>query len=446
MPLMKAKGHPKDCRQGGNKRVARLVSLLTTLLVFSVPAWIVGAEPNQTVPGITAHLQYRELDFAPMAIEIPVKKDDQLVKDPQFRGRRIFHGIFQLGADTNFFIPFAWDIEGAVLYADLNRNRDLTDDPNGRLVTKAGSVQLFRDLHLQFRSGSGDYQVLVDAHIFEQGGRGQVRAFFYVRSLWDGSVELRGKKWYIAVIDRPDGKIGRALSEHVIADRMIMRPWADRDKASIWWHATLKEIHGFSHIKLVPTCYRWAGNAEVFDAFNLPANLFLDHQAYRLEYQVEATNGIGQLALKFQPSNPPLGTIRLQGEFLRQVVLDPGTNADGYTALLETPGNEVELPIGHYPMQLALLQREGHTNVAVGVATNVVTVTDRSVMMLDIGGPLTNGAKMNPPVFGNVPFEYSLVNGAGIEFRLAYCRESDPPRIEIRQGDTVVNIGTFSYG
>ena len=65
---MNAKGLPGDGRQGGNNHATRLVSLLTTLLVFSVQAWIVGAEPNQTVPGITAHLQYREVDFAPMAI------------------------------------------------------------------------------------------------------------------------------------------------------------------------------------------------------------------------------------------------------------------------------------------------------------------------------------------------------------------------------------------
>jgi hypothetical protein len=165
-----------------------------------------------------------------------------------------------------------------------------------------------------------------------------------------------------------------------------------------------------------------------------------------LEYQVETINGMGQLALKFQPSHPPLGKIRFDGEFLRQLVLDPGTNADGYTAWLETPGNEVELPIGRYPMQLALLQREGHTNVAVGVATNVATVTDSNVMVLNIGGPLTNVAKMDTPRVGYVPFDYRLLNSGGIPFRLAYCKESDPPRIEIRQGDTVVDIGTFRYG
>jgi hypothetical protein len=77
---MKGKGFAGDVRLGTNNQVARLVSTLTTLLVLSAQAWIVGAETNQAAPSIAAHLQYREVDFAPMAIEIPVKKDDQSVK------------------------------------------------------------------------------------------------------------------------------------------------------------------------------------------------------------------------------------------------------------------------------------------------------------------------------------------------------------------------------
>ena len=84
--------------------------------------------------------------------------------------------------------------------------------PPGCSLPQRRDLQLFRGIPLEFPSKQGPYQVMVDAHVFGQGGQGSaVRVFLYVRSLWDGAVELNGKKWYVAVIDRPDGRLGPAL-------------------------------------------------------------------------------------------------------------------------------------------------------------------------------------------------------------------------------------------
>ena len=131
-----------------------------------------------------------------------------------------------LDVDSNQSLPFAWDIRERKLYLDLNHNGDLTDDPAGVLTASGRDLQLFRGLRLRFGSEGGPYDVLVDAHVFEQGDT--ARVFLYVRSLWEGAVELGGKQWYLAVIDRPDGRIGPTASMNKIGNRMILRPWADR--------------------------------------------------------------------------------------------------------------------------------------------------------------------------------------------------------------------------
>ena len=144
-----------------------------------------------------------------LAWEVGVESGAAFSKEPVYSGPGVFRGLLRLGNDTNAFMPFAWDERQRRLYLDLNRNRDLTDDPAGVFTATGRDLQLFRDILLEFPSKQGPYQVRVDAHVFGQGGPGgKVRVFLYVRSLWDGAVELNGKKWYVAVIDRPDGRLG----------------------------------------------------------------------------------------------------------------------------------------------------------------------------------------------------------------------------------------------
>jgi len=113
---------------------------------------------------------------------------------------------FYPAACNDLFLPFAWDARAQRLYVDLNRNRDLTDDPAGVFIGTGNGVQLYRGLRLEFSSLEGRYQVRVDAQVLDQGGI--PRVFLYVRSLWEGAVELGGKKWYVAVIGKPDGRPG----------------------------------------------------------------------------------------------------------------------------------------------------------------------------------------------------------------------------------------------
>ena len=274
---------------------------VVVFLLSLVNIYLSGAQAQSSPPptGIVAHLEYREVDFAPLATEISILPGARFRKEPVFAGHNVFRGFFCLGTDTNLFVPFAWDEEQRKLYVDANRNLDLTDDAPGGYLAADKSLELFRGVRLEFPSPQGAFQVLVDAHVFGRGiGPGwKPRVFLYVRSLWEGGVELNGKKWYLAVIEGLDGRIGPAASLSQVSDRMVLRPWEGRSEPSLWWHATLDKVHSLSHVKLVTFPYRWAGNAEVYDAFNLPENLFLQDRAYHLDYHTESSNGTANLAV-----------------------------------------------------------------------------------------------------------------------------------------------------
>ncbi len=406
-------------------------------------------ETNTWAATRAVQLQYREVDFAPLVWEIGIEGGAKFAKEPASLSRQVYRGVFKLGTDTNQFVPFLWDIQGGKLFLDLNRNRDLTDDEGGLLAASGKDVQLFRGLRLRFATPQGEYQVLTDAHLFEQGGRvGAVRTFLYVRSLWDGAIELGGKRWYVAVIDRPDGRVGQAGSFKEIGDRMILRPWEERSRPFLWWHAALEDMHGFSHVKLVTFPYRYAGNAEVFDAFNLPANLFLQGQSYRLNCQVTPIPGKpAGLVLSLEPFSTPLVQMHLAGDYIRQVVLDNTVSPDGLTVLLDRPPAEVEVPAGMYPRQLVLLQREGFTNVAVGIGTNQLSVIESNVAVFSAGGPLFNRVQARAAgSYGAVPLDYQLVNNSNLLFHLVFQRKAAPPMVEIRQGDNLLAKGAFEFG
>jgi len=401
------------------------------------------ASPSAAV----AHLQYHEVDFSPLAWEIGVERGASFSQEPAYSGPDVFRGQWRLGNNTNAFIPFAWDERQRRLYLDLNRNRDLTDDPAGVFTAVNPGLQLFRNILLEFPSKQGPYQVKVDAHVFGQGGRNStVRVFLYVRSVWDGAVELNGKKWYVAVIDRPDGRIGPALGTKEISDRMVLRPWAERDKPFLWWHATLPCMHDLSHVKLVTFPYRYVGNSEVFDAFNLPANLFFDGQAYRLDNRVERTGARAGLALSFARFQTPLGKLHLDGEFIHRIVLDSGPAQDGFTAVLDAPAGDVEVPVGVYPRQLALLHRTGGTNFAVGLGTNQLAVTATNAARLEAGGPLQNTVEVARASSGTVSLQYRLANTGNVGFHLAVHNEKVPPQLAIRQADAEAGSGRFEFG
>jgi hypothetical protein len=140
-----------------NTRKWRSVMVCLGVVVFLLSLgnadWT-GAQAESAAPpaGAVAHLEYREVDFAPLATEISILPGARFRKEPVFTGHNVFLGFFCLGTDTNLFVPFVWDDEQRKLYVDANRNLDLTDDAPGGYLAADKSLELFRGVRLEFPS------------------------------------------------------------------------------------------------------------------------------------------------------------------------------------------------------------------------------------------------------------------------------------------------------
>ena len=81
--------------------------------------------------GETFNLEYVEDGFR-LGVAADVLTDTQrFEKEPDLGERAIVRGRLLTGTGEDSWTGFAWDRSKGTLYLDLNRNRDLTDDPEG---------------------------------------------------------------------------------------------------------------------------------------------------------------------------------------------------------------------------------------------------------------------------------------------------------------------------
>ena len=203
--------------------------------------------------------------------------------------------------------------------------------------------------------------------------------------------------------------------------------------------------HELSHVKLVTPAYRQAGNAEVFDTFNLPGDLFFQGELYHLDYKLVPAGSTAELEVTFAPQAAHLVPLTVQGDNLVRLVLDNGMYAGGYTVVLDHPGREVLVPAAFYERQLALLQGPGFTNWAVGVSTNFVQVSREKPLSLRAGGPLRHHVDITPNR-GSLSLQYQLVNDGGMSFFLTQQNSEEPPKAILRQGSRPLALVRFEFG
>jgi hypothetical protein len=136
----------------------------------------------------------------------------------------------------------------------------------------------------------------------------------------------------------------------------------------------------------------------------------------------------------------------VDGDFIRRIVLDGSGAPDQFTAVVDAPGAEVQVPVGVYGRQIVRLQCDGGTNIAIGLGANRVAVTETNAAIFNAGGPLRQTVEVGDAASGIASLQYRLANAAGLRFRVAFHNEKAPPQLVIRQRDTLVEEGRFRFG
>ncbi len=156
-----------------------------------------------------------------------VTRSTPFPKEPAFVRAKSFAAPSSSGGSASNAIAFAWDPAAGKLYLDLNRNLDLTDDPDGVFgcleKNYSGHYQTFANVRLPVKTPSGNRETLVDLNLNDYGSRPGCTAA--VHSFWQGKVTLQGVECQVGVVENPFSRSDPAPDGY-----LLLRRWAARNE------------------------------------------------------------------------------------------------------------------------------------------------------------------------------------------------------------------------
>lgn len=334
-------------------------------------------------------------------------------KEPTLSTQQVLRASLHLGQDTNAALPFAWDLPAGRFYLDLNRNRDLTDDPTGVIASKPDEASVtFTNLHLTLATSVGPQPATVDLRFsgFTLGTQLVAYVHLDLRSFWQGKWTWQDRDWHVAIVQRLDED---AAFDHPAY--LVLRPWDART----------------NHIDLV--------NGTP-DAVDFPRRLFWLGHAFRIEGAFVRDGNELRYKLELKEQRVDMGELQITGGLLHRLFLE---DTNGYAAVLDSPRGPVQLPLGTYQLREVWV-RHG-TSLALQVPDRRIAVQPNTPATLIAGGPLTNSVTLERHG-RDLVIDYQLLGQDGGVFHRMPVDRTKPPRFAIHKGGRQLASGQFEFG
>lgn len=345
-----------------------------------------------------------------------MEREEPFTAEPDIGDRVVCRGILycdSLNSDGSN-MGFLWDKSEGKLYLDLNRDGDLTNDPNGVLTGEGerdgGYIhQVFPEFQLSLSADSSRHRYNISANLISYSGSKWKNADFSVQSGYEGSIELNGEPWSFRIIDALKGRIKPG-------DLLSVFPEAD----------------GGQELSFLP----------------LTENLFLFDRCYAVDFEFKpGDNQTPRLWCRLTEKEVPLASLRLDGQGVGWFVFGnedtlvlPRLSEDAMTA-----------PVGEYHCKGLFLKPlsnaypPAHPQNVRKIAVSVAADTDN---VLKVGAPLNHSVTIERS--GRVlTFNHQLIGGGGetYDFRMLTGYASDnKPAVTIYKGDVQLASGEFEYG
>jgi hypothetical protein len=365
----------------------------------------------------TAYLEHVEVGYSFINRGLPLLvRTTPFAKEPAFMGSKVVRGTFQPGGGVSNALAFAWDHAAGKLYLDLNRNLDLTDDPAGVFGCREKGYsrysQTFTNIHLSYKTVSGNREWLVDLNLYNYGSRPSCSAG--MRSFEQGRVTLQGADWQVGVLEDPFG-----TSNPLESGYLLLRPWASRNDP-------------------------FDTSDSSFVAFRLPRKLYVQNHGYRLDCTNELSGNNPRVKVQFAAEQPALGDLKITGDFIHRVVLDNNP----YLVIIDDPQAVVKVPAGRYRQSGVWLKQgdaEAYRETGNSRSEKWITVDEKKPAVLTAGGPLTNSVTLSRSG-KHLRFSYKLLGAGGEVYQLKRQDRRQPPEFAVCQGDRKIASGKFEFG
>ena len=350
--------------------------------------------------GETFTLNYRE-DGRVASFALQMDESEVVFKkEPAYAGEEIVRSALYVSPDKKDYVGFAYDEQGRKLYLDLNRNLDLTDDPQGEFeagVDEWGGA--FKNISIPIEKDGRRRDLRFDLEIY-----GASFAQCEVKSSWEsGAVAIGGRTFRMAVVDDGDGAFDSK-------DRLYLTLAEDKEE------------------DVAPI------------GMGVPKTLVVDGAAHELSFEWSADGKT--LALSVEPSSMAMRELALEGEGIERIVLE----SSDVSAMFMAPGNRIRLPAGRYNGQVYVRMGEGEEAVS-WRAWNVsrrVKDSDKVGTWL-VGGPIRS--KLTCRAAGaKLEFDQETIGAGGEAYRWNGGAVLGEPKLRVKHADEVVHVGTFEYG
>ena len=332
------------------------------------------------------------------------KAEVRFKKEPDYAGDNVVRSALYLAPGQQEYVGFACDLKKNKLYVDLNRNLDLTDDPDGvRTNRSKGWGREFPDVVIPVQREGRRRDIVVNLQIYgDRYGR------YTVKSSWESdAVVLGGRTCQVAVVDNGDGVVD---SEDVMYFRPISADGAEK-----------------------------AEDEEV--KLDAPARLTLDGESFRLSYGLSVDGKT--LALSVEPDEISLVGVALAGEGIERIVMQEDASA----GIFYDPGAAIWMPAGYYSADVRVRSGEG-SRASLWAARNVRRrVRDGDGDPWKVGGPIV-GKLACRKTGGRLQFDQTTT-GAGSE-TYSLVHSAGPslgnPKLRVKKAGKVIHVGKFEYG
>ncbi len=394
------------------KQSAHITALLLfTMLLTAFPS-VVTPEEKGTDSGAMVFDLTQVTGREMLRIKVPtVFIEPHFTKEPEYEGSDIIRGMFPVGGDRAEFIGFAWDTRNALLWLDLNRNLDLTDDLNNRFSSrqKNSNNQLFRNMWITSTVADKPALYTITA---ELGRQGRTIRSIHVCSGWEGVVTLDGTAWRMLVVENMDGvlgagdilhisKVGDAFQEHL----------TDRGQSGI----------------------------------HVPDLLSVDGASYEADWDFITDERGTVLRLALTPSDIPSGTLTIEGYGITRLNLSGWLDGAAVAAVYNRPGNTVTAPAVTFNRETILIDG-GDLGHFAGRLIKYLTIPPNGNATLTAGCPLNNNANIFP-IGPYLMFDYYLTGAGGERYRHSMAPNvSNAPSFTIYRKDRKIASGSFSPG
>ena len=307
----------------------------------------------------------------------------------------------------------------------------MTADAAGVFTAEAaapGNFESFKHVHLVLKTPLGKCRTQVNLNIYDYGQPSGPVCNLEQHSFWQGKMSLQGRDWQVGIVQN-----GQAAAGALANGQLLLRPWENRNQP-------------------------FNASDRLLAAVPLTRKVFLDGHAYQVDWSGPAENGEARPVLQFTEQTAALGELKITGQYIGRLVLTGGRNVlaggknilanEQYEVVLDQPAGTVKVPTGNYDQIDVRLEKNGalaYRDPQQSQSVARISVNDKTSLVLNVGGPLTNmvGANRHGQ---DLVMTYQVIGAGGEAYQLPGQDRTKPPKFAVYSGEKKIASGEFEYG